>query len=87
MNTALSLNDTRVSPDENWLVYMFTAPGESTSSVFSLDLRRNVQMNLAAGRNGERFLIRRPVDRGNRDPWTVIVNWPQLLKERQPAAP
>jgi hypothetical protein len=36
----------------------------------------------AVTKNGDRFLIPRPVDRGNRDPWTVIVNWPQLLNGR-----
>jgi serine/threonine protein kinase/Tol biopolymer transport system component len=35
--------------------------------------------HFAVTRDGQRFLIKRDVGRAERDPWTVIVNWPQLL--------
>jgi Tol biopolymer transport system component len=31
---------------------------------------------------GERFLLKRPVGRGSREPWTVVLNWPRLLAQR-----
>jgi Tol biopolymer transport system component len=34
----------------------------------------------AVSRNGQRFLIRRQMDRGVQDPWNVIVNWQKLLE-------
>lgn len=34
----------------------------------------------AVTRDGQRFLLKRPLGRGTRDPWAIIVNWPRLLR-------
>ena len=33
----------------------------------------------AVARDGQRFLLKRQVERSSRDPWTVVINWPKLL--------
>ncbi len=46
------------------------------------DARLNINAradHYAVSRDGQRFLLRRPVERGPRDPWTVVMNWTGLL--------
>jgi hypothetical protein len=31
--------------------------------------------------NGQRFLFKKAIAHDDRDPWTVVVNWPALLKK------
>jgi hypothetical protein len=56
----------------------FGAPQRMFDSRVTLNPRAD---HYAVTRDGQRFLLKHDVSRSERDPWTVIVNWPQLLVE------
>ena len=50
--------------------------------IFDAQVDINARMDhCAVTADGRRFLLKRPLERGSRNPWTVVLNWTKLLPQ------